>query len=706
MIQIPDLPGLQSSAVNDPQASTASAAAPAAALGTLAQSIASVGTHFQETADRVQSLENARVESQKRQDLARSYSNLQLELDKDPDPKSRITKTQDFFSQQKGAMDDPSLPPAVRYSLNQHFDEFSTQGMIQTTHTSATLALKRTTEAYNNEIATALQNGDGAGAHQAIDRIAGTGAMTPEEIDAARRTTDQTLRLNADQKAITEAPLHWMENNDPTKIPAGYNAVQWNQQQQFAKGKLREVTMDAVDTVQAGIMSGQVSSREQIDQMTHDVRPAIRQEMYKALEKNASEGFKAMASMPEYQAATVGKVSAMLGQIDTRAGDADVQMASADNMVRDLPPGSAARTMLEGQIRDLWEGKSKEPKTHIEAAMKSLDEAYKFGLFGKVPKPGDGTEEMTTARVLDSGFLANPAKLASLGLTADQVEGVMNAAPSPNSTDPKDIRANQAARLTAFRALAPAWDQRQNITAGPLEQAAAEAILNNQGTVKYRSPEATRQAAMDAVDTLAKYGQKKTDFAKWAKLNPDATPKEVDDKIFEMAGAETQAKLTSGIYDVPAPRGNAVTGDRITSFGYAGDSTPDSNSKVGIGANVSNEEARLIRAGAAPSVTPNKMKAGDFAVSGDVERQFEHAGIKLGDRVNVKMADGSTITGRWMDRTAPSFNGQTLTHRFDLYSPTGKSQHDGKAVTGWERANTTASSGKHFVPFAPPVLPL
>lgn len=150
-------------------------------------------------------------------------------------------------------------------------------------------------------------------------------------------------------------------------------------------------------------------------------------------------------------------------------------------------------------------------------------------------------------------------------------------------------------------------------------------------------------------------------------------------RILRPKGAwATQSEV--GDYLQSSTGSKAMEGDRITSYGYANDTTPDSNSSAGIGAWVSDAEAERIRAG---EQTPNRLRTGDLAVSRDVERRFRAIGISPGDDVTIKLDDGTTQTGRWMDRTAESYNGKKLTGRFDLYSPDGESPLNGKKVVDW-----------------------
>jgi hypothetical protein len=66
-----------------------------------------------------------------------------------------------------------------------------------------------------------------------------------------------------------------------------------------------------------------------------------------------------------------------------------------------------------------------------------------------------------------------------------------------------------------------------------------------------------------------------------------------------------------------------------------------------------------------------------------VESRLLEAGIEPGQSIRLKLSDGSTVAGRWMDRTADAYKGHTLKNRFDLYSPDGVSQLDGRTVVSW-----------------------
>ena len=121
---------------------------------------------------------------------------------------------------------------------------------------------------------------------------------------------------------------------------------------------------------------------------------------------------------------------------------------------------------------------------------------------------------------------------------------------------------------------------------------------------------------------------------------------------------------------------NAING-RQTSYGYVNDPYKDSNSAAGIGAFVPDAEIAKIKAGQDSNY---KLRSGDIAVSPDIESSFRQGGIAPGQNVTLNYADGTTHTGRWMDRTA-----DYLSNRVDLYSPSGQNSRDGVKITSFSK---------------------
>lgn len=116
------------------------------------------------------------------------------------------------------------------------------------------------------------------------------------------------------------------------------------------------------------------------------------------------------------------------------------------------------------------------------------------------------------------------------------------------------------------------------------------------------------------------------------------------------------------------------TQGKVTSYGYANDPNSDSNSAKGIGA------------------YDNQLDGNSMAVSPDVERQMKSQGIKMGDDVHLRLANGQVVTRKLADRTmqdeqATAQFGKPLTGRYDFYSPDGVHSADGHHVVGFAKAS-------------------
>lgn len=153
---------------------------------------------------------------------------------------------------------------------------------------------------------------------------------------------------------------------------------------------------------------------------------------------------------------------------------------------------------------------------------------------------------------------------------------------------------------------------------------------------------------------------------------------------YQMMSSDAVLKQHAIDYIEAAARGKSMmpTSGKITSYGYQADEYRDSNSLAGIGAFVSDADAAKIKAG---EDTPSRLKPGDIALSPDTRDMAIKAGIRPGEPMTLHFADGTTHTGRYMDHTADEVKGQKIRGRYDIYSPTGVHQFDGKQVTGFSR---------------------
>jgi hypothetical protein len=205
------------------------------------------------------------------------------------------------------------------------------------------------------------------------------------------------------------------------------------------------------------------------------------------------------------------------------------------------------------------------------------------------------------------------------------------------------------------------------------------------------NPKATRQDATAELLGIASKGMTKEDADKILKqANADTTS--MPPGNFDWNGKALQLGAPPGAEGDTGPDGPdgsdflpAPESSRITSYAYRNDETPDTNSSNGIGAWVPDDEQKKIERG---EDSPYKLKEGDLAVSRDVEARMRRAGIRPGDDVELQLKDGSSVLTRWMDRTAATYDGKTVTGRFDFYRAGQRTKHQNEAapVVGFRRA--------------------
>ena len=267
MIRLPDIPGLQGSQINAPELRAGAVAAPAVALGNAAESIYRVSDQFHDTAVKLQKLENGRIVSEKRQQLARDYGEFSVELQKDLDPASRMSKTQDFLTNYKGQMDSEDLPPAARADLLEHYDKFATNMTIGQAEDSARLGLRRAGAAFDNELNLAATSNDREMAMRAVGTAVETGAVLPEEGEEALRKFDELAAFRAQQSAIQENPIETLRQLDDPDFLKQNPFLSPEKHEQLRGEAEQQANRYRADFANDQIISGVVPTLEELQTM-------------------------------------------------------------------------------------------------------------------------------------------------------------------------------------------------------------------------------------------------------------------------------------------------------------------------------------------------------------------------------------------------------------------------------------------------------
>lgn len=482
------------------------------------------------------------------------------------------------------------------------------------------------------------------------------GIYNPAETEAAKRNF-QTQAAQYDINRMADENPESMANFPKEEIlrhVKGATPEMVDRGVQRAKGIVRERALDLSDTAMDAVFSDQLKTPEMVDANPRfaNMRPTMKQQVKDAVRQFQWDKTSDFMASPDEQARVVGNVSKLIEAWDPKSKDmADETSVQIHSEIARLPKGSAIRDKLTRQAQavraDTWAAST----SHGDAAMKAIDAAGKAGRFGKIP---DGPEPQSVKRLLDSGFLSNQANLVANGISPEAAATVVAAGDAAETKDKK-----HAAQLTALRELAPYWHLRGTPTGSKFNQDAFEAMMNYETDVKSVSPEAEAATNSAQLAVEHKIGEAKMKLADFLKTNPKASASEIDDKILEIGGEQTQRDLKSGIYDGKSNSTSSVN-IKLSNYGYASDSTSDSNSARGIGH------------------ADNQLEDGkSAAISKSLADRLD---LKTGDMVQLETSKG-TFQVRY-DDTVPTTDTRTgdLPETIDIYRKNGSNGWGGKVL--------------------------
>lgn len=540
-IRLPNIPGVQPAAINAPQMDARAAAAPALALGNLAQSIAQGGEAFHTTAINIQRVENARAVSKARQDLADAYSRRQIELQADPDPASRIRKTEQFFAGYRGTIDSPDLPPAVRDELFSHFDHFATTETINSRVDAHRLAMKRASATFQNEFETAATRSQAEAAARAASSA---GILLPEEEARALREWDRRMLERQMQMDMMEDPLGWKESHPLDKPPAGIEPIQWNQWHRQADAILRQQSDEISDAVLDNIVDGKITAPQEIDAVTQGIRPLERQKLKDALERWNTAGAVQRRNDPANISAAVGQFYSRLPDWQPDAEGSDPGGVDLRMLIEELPEGHPMRDKMRESMTARKNRMEMQVKTRADQAMKSLQQAAERGDFGPLKPPAARKVELRKA--LADGWLKDVNKLQAQGFSREQALEIREAAMTGPSTG-----------QTKFNEL---WKERpqQSANAQPFDIAVADAVRGENAFLQWDADIPQEELAAHESAVRA-YGEAMKEMEQWTRLNPDAPDPAISAKLRELGSKSARLAPQTGPVKPPPSRQPATT---------------------------------------------------------------------------------------------------------------------------------------------------
>lgn len=388
MIRPPDIPSLQGSPINAPQASARAAAAPAAALGSLASAIAAVGKPFEEQAIRVQNVENQHALSATRNQLDELRSQHFIELEQITDPAERIKRTDDFLRQSRHVIDQPDFAPVVREKLITHFDAWATDTRTSVAERAASLANKRAIMASDNELTHRIERLDYDGANAILDEQLESGLRLPEEIDQMRSQLGRQMAFQFALQDIDADPLTYPTELDSPDYLDDHPDLTFED-----LGKLRRhaaqshnaARAEFFDEIRNSAMSGTVLSDDDLEQLAQrGLITAAQRAQYRRSYLSGEE-------ITEADPGLYDSLHSAVQLYDPANDPTGIQLADLKTALATAPLPKQHRSELSGRL-DKRTGSTSSGKHRLTRDFQQIiDERFDAGEFGTFDLDDDRT---------------------------------------------------------------------------------------------------------------------------------------------------------------------------------------------------------------------------------------------------------------------------------------------------------------------------
>lgn len=616
-------------------------------MARMGQTIQRVGEVGFKIADKVRRIDESRKMTSLFTTMEKEAADFELGLMKREDTEAWGGEWTEKAEGWKTAAGDSKLSPEGRADFEERFAQWNVRKQIGFEAAAANKSVELARKTTGNAIEFHMGNRNYDGARQAIDE-ASEWMDTPDR-EKALMQIDKTQRHEGILDTINGDARGWMAANPADKPPDDYDPAKWRQVHDYAAGIARDEDAAASDGVLNQVVTGNVTTREEIEKLTPKMTPLQRQKLYDASARWNAEGAKARREDPANISANVGKFYSALGDWKPDEEGQDPAGVELRMLVEELPEGHPLRDKMRDSMSARKSRIGDEVKTKADQGRESLKLAAERGDFGAVKAPV--APNIETRSAVADGFLKDIPKLQSLGFSESQAEDIREAAKDPALGQKK------------FTELWKDRDQ-QSVNATPFDIAVSDALRLENGEVQWKADLAPE--AMQAHEQATRaYGEAMIDFEKWIKLNPDADDKAIGGKLRELGSKSVRVAPVSGPVKAPPGRETSMVmpkgGLKLSNYGYASDTTPDSNSAKGIGHR------------------DNKLIPGESAaISKSLADRLK---LSHGDKLKIQTTKGD-FTVFYHD-TVPSTDSRTgdLPETIDIYRPKDGSNGWGGRVT-------------------------
>ena len=589
--------------------SVQAAMAPGQGMEALGKGIGQAGQEMDIVAQKVQDAQDYGVKSKAYLLMQKALADHEQFRADTPDPTTWGADIQGRVASVGEALKGERVSPFAKMELDKMVEGWGQRYTDATKLDVTKQTFAESRQATANLVEARRQAGDYEGAIQTLEGARGKN-FRPDEVDMRINTLKaqqkdyqrtEAVRLEVNKAA---ADPNYLEKYPIGSVIPGHDAVSSLQIQREVAARLDDMTRDSstklLDIIDSGKRTLTPDDRKTLGANLSD--HAWKKIMDYQGQRQAAD-YDQQQRDPKVQAATAGAVAAMLANWNPIAQGFDANRVAIQGMIRSLPSDLPIRQELDRNFTQVVDNKSADVKTMAEAGAKAIDTYFKDNVFSKIPDGGKPAEVMPTQTAIDAGYLRSTEKLATLGFDKDQINHIMAGEINQPKSDgrPEWIAPKKVDDNDRQKSFAKLWVSRANpdVNPDPIVMATALAIRDHKPQVEMPLGEAQQAAVSARMAAEIELGKQRAAFAQWSRLNPNATAKEIDEKIFDISGSQLHSDVSKSLL---SPRPSAPAANPANSWN--GDETGFT-----LPAGLEPHRASFIAAGDRHGVDPRVLAA-------------------------------------------------------------------------------------------------
>lgn len=411
-IRIEDIPNLRHTPLDQATMDPRAAGAHGHALQGIARDIASVSKPFADIANRLQDVKNADTEMRIRTAWDQSQATLWKHAAENPG--EDVFRGIDKLAKDSAAMlEAAGVPPEVRDRLRGEQQRMIHGAKIRGAELSGHRIMKDGRAAFQQRIGLAVEDEDDGAIDREVDNAVARRILTPADGEAARARA-KTAR--ADHRTLTEIhanPGGWIAaNRNPDRTTPGFDEVKHANRMAMAKQLHLTETEFTRQEVYGDILSGKVTTPEQIDARTARLNPGVAVRLKEELSLRVDRQEAARLRTPEVQKELAGRISSRLLAYNLDAEDYDAGFTGIAMDIGRLVDGPVKEQFIK-ELGDAREGKQRQIRTRADHYLKAIDDEWANHGFGRrmdpsvrvgPPAPGEDERNAEENRLAEKSY--------------------------------------------------------------------------------------------------------------------------------------------------------------------------------------------------------------------------------------------------------------------------------------------------------------